>query len=205
MIKLAYIVKKLLSESRDVDYDTAEDFMRRRDEQLMYLCKSLKDSGGKGRVRWTTIPASLLKKVWYQFGKYQRINSNDLDKIADQMLTNIARLRASTEMMGHGQIGKEDIEDETGYEFTDEEWDDWMSSYFTDVNDSWLLSDYGLPKLEALYPAIFNAKSDEEKLYAIDKALNVVHQRSDLAAMFVEGGTKTLRDVANQGGYTSDT
>jgi len=51
----------------------------------------------------------------------------------------------------------------------------------------------------------FNAKSDEEKLYAIDKALNVVHQKSDLAAMFVEGGTKTLIDIANQGGYSSDT
>jgi hypothetical protein len=80
-----------------------------------------------------------------------------------------------------------------------------MSSYFTDLNGSWLLSDYGLPKLEAIYPSIFNAKTDEEKLYAIDKALNVVHQRNDLAAMFVEGGTKTLTQVANQGGYTSDT
>ena len=204
MIKLIPIVKEILSESRDIDYDTSEDFLHRRDEQLMYLCQSLKDSGGKGRVHWKTIPASLLKRVWYQFGKYQRINSNDLDKIADQMLTNIARLRASTEMMGHSQIGKEDIEGETGYEFTDEEWEDWMTSYFTDLDGSWLLSDYGLPKLESLYPSIFNAKTDEEKLYAIDKALNVVHQRNDLAAMFVEGGSKTLMLIANQGGYTSN-
>jgi hypothetical protein len=194
-----------LTEERDLDYDVAEDFMRRRDEELMYLCRALKNSGGKGRVTWKTIPATLLKRVWLQFGKYNRINSNDLDKIADQILTNIARLRASTEMMGHAQIGKEDIEDETGYEFTEEEWDDWMTSYFTDLNGSWLLSDYGLPKLESIYPLIFNAKTDEEKLYACDKALNVIHQRNDLASMFVEGGSKTLLDVARQGGYTSDT
>lgn len=194
-------LKELLVENSD--YDVAEDFHTRRDEQLQYLCRSLKDSKGKGRLHWKTIPASLLKRVWMQFGKYNKINSNDLDKISDQMLTNIARLRASTEMMGHARIGKQDIEDETGYEFTDEEWNDWMASYFTDLNGDWLLSDYGLPKLEKIYPSIFNAKTDEEKLYAIDKALNVIHQRSDLASMFVEGGSKTLMDIFNQGGYSS--
>lgn len=200
-----FILPVSLTEGQDADYDVWEDFRVRRDEELIYLCRALKNSGGKGRVTWKTIPATLLKRVWLQFGKYHRINSNDLDKIADQILTNIARLRASTEMMGHSRLGKKDIEDETGYEFTDEEWEDWMTSYFTDLNGSWLLSDYGLPKLEAIYPSIFNAKTDEEKLYACDKALNVIHQRSDLASMFVEGGSKTLLDVARQGGYTSDT
>lgn len=199
-----FILPVSLTEGQDADYAVWEDFRDRRDEELMYLCRALKNSGGKGRVTWKTIPATLLKRVWLQFGKYHRINSNDLDKIADQILTNIARLRASTEMMGHTQIGKEDIESETGYEFTDEEWDDWMTDYFTDLNGSWLLSDYGLPKLEEIYPSIFNAKTDEEKLYACDKALNVIHQRNDLASMFVEGGSKTLLDVARQGGYTSE-
>jgi hypothetical protein len=198
-----FMLPSTINES--ADYDTIEDFVRRRDEELIYLCRALKNSRGQGRVYWKTIPATLLKRVWLQFGKYNKINTNDLDKIADQILTNIARLRASTEMMGHSQIGKEDIESETGYEFTDEEWDDWMTSYFTDLNGSWLLSDYGLPKLEEIYPLIFNAKTDEEKLYACDKALNVIHQRNDLAAMFVEGGSKTLSDVARQGGYTSET
>ena len=197
-------VNDLTIESSDDDYDVSADFMQRRDEELSYLCRSLKNSGGKGRVSWKTIPATLLKRVWLQFGKYNRINSNDLDKISDQIMTNIARLRASTEMMGHSQIGKDEIEAETGIEFTDEEWENWMSSYFTDLGGSWLLSDFGLPKLEKIYPAIFNAKTDEEKLYACDKALNVIHQRNDLASMFVEGGSKTLMLIANQGGYTSD-
>lgn len=45
------------------------------------------------------------------------------------------------------------------------------------------------------------ADTDEEILYAIDKFLNVIHMRSDLSAWFVEGGQKTLLDIANQGGY----
>ncbi len=187
----------------DPDYDAAEDFYRRRDEQLGELAMLLKQSGGKGRVPWKTIPASLLKRVWFTFGKYNRIKENDIDKIADQILTNIARLQASTEMMGHTPHDvRQEIEDNYGITFTDEEWDEWMSNYFTDKRGGWLISDYGLEPLKKLYVVIFNARTPEEKLYACDKALNVIHQRGDLAEMFVEGGRSTLSAIASQGGYS---
>lgn len=104
-------------------------------------------------------------------------------------------------MMGHTSYDVRPELADNGYEFTDEEWEEWMTNYFTDERGGWLLSDYGLDPLKRIYGNIFNAKTPEDKLYAIDKALNVVHQRSDLAAMFVEGGTATLNAVANQGGY----
>ena len=44
----------------------------------------------------------------------------------------------------------------------------------------------------------------EEKLFYVDRALNVIHQRNDLAEFFVEGGTSTLVAIANQGGYSSE-
>jgi hypothetical protein len=185
------------------DYDEAADFCERRDEQLYDLASLLKQSQGKGHVPWKTIPASLLKKVWFQFGKYNRVNENDIDKIADQILTLIARLQASTEMMGHTQHDVRPELADNGYEFTDEEWDDWMTDYFTNDRGSWMLSDYGLEPLKRIYSVIFNAKTPEEKFYACDKALNVVHQRSDLASMFVEGGSSTLSAIASQGGYSA--
>ena len=194
--------KDILKES-NIDYDIAEDFSERRSRELESLAVGLKQSGGHGRVRWRTIPARLLAKVWLQFGKYNKIDANDLDKIADQMLTNIARLRASTEMMGHTQYScREELVD-LGYEFTDEEWKEWMPEYLTGMDNSWLISDYGLPKLEKLYDKIFKSDTPEERLYAIDKALNIIHQRSDLSAMFIEGGKSTLMKIANQGGYVS--
>ena len=197
--------KKATSLNENFDYEAASDYHRRRDEQLYELSMALKKSNGHGHLYWKTVSATLLKKVWYQFGKYHRINENDLDKIADQILTNIARLDASTTMMGHTSVdGREEIKDAHDIIFTDEEWDVWMPEFFTDVDGSWLLSDYGLPKLQEIYPQIFNASTPEEKLYACDKALNVVHQRSDLAAIFVEGGTSTLNAIAAQGGYTSE-
>jgi hypothetical protein len=198
MIKLKFLLIE------NLDYDAAEDFFRRRDEQLAELADLLKKSGGKGKLPWKTIPAKLLMKVWLQFGKYHRINTNDLDKISDQMLTNIARLRASTEMMGHTSYDVRPELEDIGYFFTDEEWKNWMSNYFTDKRGGFLLTDYGLPKLEKLYGDIFTANTDEEKLYAVDKALNVIHRRSDLASMFVEGGSKTLNIIQSQGGYSSN-
>jgi hypothetical protein len=200
MIKLQDIL--LLETS---DYDAATDFYERRDTQLIDLAELLLKSHGKGRVPWKTVSASLLKKVWYQFGKYNRIDENDLDKISDQILTNIARLRASTEMMVHTRFNVRPELEDLGYTFTDQQWNEWMSDYFTDNKGSWMLSDYGLPKLEKIYPDIFGAKTSEDKLYACDKALNIIHQRSDSAAMFIEGGSRTLLDISNMGGYTSET
>jgi len=200
--RLKYI-NRPINENEDNDYNATEDFFEREMHEMMELADLLKQSKGRGHVPWKKVPASLLKKVWLQFGKYHRINENDLDKIADQILTNIARLSASTKMMGHSPHDvRPDLAD-MGIEFTDEEWDKWMSNYFTNKQGGWLLSDYGLRPLEKIYVQIFNADTPEEKLYAVDKALNVIHQRGDLADMFVDGGTSTLIAVANQGGYVN--
>jgi hypothetical protein len=201
----AATIVAILSESHDADYNAAVDFHERRGTQLYLLADELKNSGGVGRVSWPRIPAARLKKIWLDYGKTGVVrDEKGLDAIADQMLTNIARLQAATEMMGHTQFSPREELEEEGTVFTDEEWDDWMTTYFTDERGNWTLSDYGLPKLVDIYGKIFNADTAEEKLQAVDRALNVIHQRSDLAALFVEGGSKTLRDIFNQGGYTSE-
>ena len=73
-------------EPPDQDYGAASDFLERRDSQLMDLASLLKQSKGKGRVPWKTVPASLLKKVWLLFGRTGRINKNDIDKINGWLL-----------------------------------------------------------------------------------------------------------------------
>jgi hypothetical protein len=190
-----------LTESRDsdgFDYNAAEDFHDRRDVQLHNIIDSFIEGNGKVRILWKTVPASLITSVWFQFGKYNKIDINKLDKIADQILTNIARLQAATDIAGHGTYSVEDELKDEGYNLSEKQWDD-LSWYVEDY-----ISDYGLKPLKNKYVDIFNAKSPEEQLYAIDKALNIIHQRNDLAAMFIEGGTKTLLKIASQGGYSSD-
>jgi hypothetical protein len=189
------------------EYDATEDFVHRRDVQLEEVAKFiLEKSQGKIRLPWITIPATLLTRVWYQFGKnpQREVNTNDLDKIADRILTNIARLRVTTEMMEHTSYDVRPELEDLGFTFTDEQWEEWVPNVLKNKKGSFLISDYGLPKLENIYPSIFNAKTNEEKIYACDKALNIIHQRSDLAAMFIEGGSSTLTKIQVQGGYSSD-
>jgi len=58
------------------------------------------------------------------------------------------------------------------------------------------VSDYGLKPLEDLLVELLHAGSPEEKLLIIDRMLNVVHQRSDIADWFVEGGSHALQQLS---------
>jgi len=58
------------------------------------------------------------------------------------------------------------------------------------------ISDYGLKPLEDLLYELLRAGSSEEKLLIIDRMLNVVHQRSDIAEWFVEGGSRALQQLS---------
>jgi hypothetical protein len=58
------------------------------------------------------------------------------------------------------------------------------------------ISDYGLKPLEELLVQLLRATTPEEKLLTIDRMLNVVHQRSDIAEWFVEGGSNALAQLS---------
>jgi hypothetical protein len=197
------VFENKLNESVDVDYNSQVDFLERRDTQLLEISHFLK-SNKSGNIPWKTISATLLKKTWLLFGKYNKVNDNAIDKIADQLLTNIVRLTLANEFTGHSENYhlREEIDEMCDIQFTDEEWEA-VCWRFEDKNGKDYISDYGIRPLQNIYTLIFNAETPEAKLYACDKALNVVHQRNDLAAMFVEGGQSTLTQIANQGGYNA--
>lgn len=56
----------------------------------------------------------------------------------------------------------------------------------------WRISDYALDKLYSLANDLLKTSSSDEKLVIIDTILSVTHQRSDLAALFIEGGQQSL-------------
>jgi hypothetical protein len=191
-------VNESVGYERDPNYRSSADFLERRDRQMCEIATFLKENPGTTPIPWKTIPASLLKKTWLIFGKRNIVHENAIDKIADQILTNIARLYVSNEFAGHSTNYHmpEEVLENCGIEFSEKEWD----------KNCWRfenISDYGMKPLQKIYHQIFEADTPEEKLYACDRALNVVHQRSDLASIFVEGGTATLNAVAEQGGYDS--
>lgn len=186
-----------------MNQDDAEDFSERHDKIGSQIVENFLKNESQ-RVAWPKISAARLKRIWLDFGKTGVVrDEKGLNAIQDQMLDGIARLRFSTDMSGHSQLDPKDILEHLGHDF-DAKKIEKLQETLEDENGSWLLSDYGLPKLEKLYADIRRPDSAEDLLVAIDKALNVIHQRNDLAGMFVEGGTKTLNEIASQGGYTSE-
>lgn len=184
------------------DYDADVDFSERVEKHrnaVMREFLSLPKGSGK-RISWNRIPAARIKKIWLDFGKSGVIrDEKGLSEIEHLALENIARIKAITELVGHESYDVKDMLESDGIELTPKEWENFYDSGF--ITNQY--SDYAMKPLENLYATLFKAETPEEKLYAIDKILNVVHQRGDIADLFIEGGTKTLNEIASQGGYTS--
>jgi len=65
----------------------------------------------------------------------------------------------------------------------------------------WFISDFGLKPLLTLLSQLMNTTNPEQKLVVIDKMLNVIHQRSDIASWFVQGGSQALSQLS---GYSDN-
>lgn len=187
----------------DRDYDACVDYCERMDrirDRWMREFNSKKTTSAS----WPVIPANKCAKLWLDFGRTGFVRDDKLLlEIADMMLDGIAMLKVSTELAGHesycGRIAFTEVELDD--DMTDYEWSkfvDFVVNGHEDSGHEWRISDYGLPKLVDLYSEIFRSESPEQSLVAIDKALNVIHQRGDLAKLFIEGGTATLRRIADQ-------
>ena len=152
-----------------------------------------------GKQPWEVVPAAQLKKVWNAYmknGMVTGFNEKIIDSIADRMITNIARLNANTELAGHARVSSKSLYEDNGYEFNEELHEEKFGDYITDpTSGQWRLSDYGLDKLAQLGFELSTADTAEKKLVIIDQMFNVAHQRSDLAALFVEGGSATLSEL----------
>jgi len=69
--------------------------------------------------------------------------------------------------------------------------------YLTDPNSGHIyLSDYGLPAIMTQASKLYVEQVPEKKVVLIDSILNVVHQRSDMASWFVQGGSQALSNLS---------
>lgn len=177
--------------------DDCEAFHEEADRQTTSLIVGFLD--GRKALSWSRIPARRLFKVWTDFAKTGIVrDEKGMGEIAEQTMKNIVRLHVANAMCGHDRFGPEDLWENVGFDYSEIDEDQFMT-YLTDPASGDPISDYGLPYLYPLWHEIRNAESAEEQLYAVDRVLNVVHQRSDLASWFVEGGTRTLQKISDHG------
>jgi hypothetical protein len=177
-----------------------EDYFQRKYSHTSNILNDF--AKGKKSIAWNVIPAPRLTRIWLDFGRTGLIrDEKGLDDIKDLMLDNIIKLEISCELMGHTRfISAEEIiaEHEVDIDLNDKDVAHRFYWEFFETKYGPVLSDYGLPKLLEIYPSIYMAKTAEQCAYAIDKALNVIHMRSDLCALFIEGGRTTLTKIGTQ-------
>jgi hypothetical protein len=152
--------------------------------------------------KWNPIPLSRIKHTWQSYSELGFVrNARVVDDIADDIVQKIATLDANTTLMGHTPIDPVEALDAYGLKMSNA-LSDKLTDYLTTEKGNWRISDYGLEKLQKIAVDIIASKTPEEKLLLIDRVLNVVHQREDLAAWFVEGGRNSLDELAGKAPIT---
>lgn len=179
--------------------NNAEDiFSEIYHEELGNIISEFKSRQPNTHQSWSVVPANRLIKIWNDYSKTGIIrDERGMDEIVDRMVRNVVRLGINTALLGHTQLNPSELFAEYSDEDLTEEENEALGDFIVDENGSWRLSDYGLPKLEELVFTLLGAGTYPEKLLIVDQMLNITHQRSDLAGMFVEGGTSTLNKLAS--------
>lgn len=151
----------------------------------------------KYRQRWSVIPAPRLKKIWNDYAKMGFVrDEKGIEQIALIIITNIHKIEVNNILTGHTSESPSAFGGEILGQELPEDYFDQIDSFFDDDHGQWRISDYAADELTNSAIDLRSAKSAEEKLQIIDHILNIVHQRSDIASWFVEGGSATLGQLA---------
>jgi hypothetical protein len=76
--------------------------------------------------------------------------------------------------------------------------DNFFDYYMNDPENKMggFISDYGLAPLQKLLGQLVRTSDPKDEITTIDKMLNVIHMRSDIASWFVEGGSNALAQLS---------
>jgi hypothetical protein len=189
---------KIFKIAQIYDMDSAYESLNEQYYSILSEYHKVKDKKKKNtpHMSWKVIPFARLKKIWEDYAKTGVVRDvNGMEEIKQNMLSILTRLQAATDLSGHGTLSAEDIEDSTGLKMPNGKDTDFYFN-FLETDYGTPISDYGLDKLWALAKILLNSTSPEKQLLICDQMLNIVHQRGDLAALFVEGGSSSLSQLA---------
>jgi hypothetical protein len=180
------------------DEDTMWNYYDDHDENIRDQVYNFNDSKPGSRQPWRLIPLPRVKKIWADYMRMGFVRDvKGIELIEAIIIENVRKIHANTILMGHITHNPEEYlqdYDMTMNETDEHDYGDWA----TDDNGSWRISDYALDNLVNGTLELMHVKTPEEKLQKIDFILNVVHQRSDIASWFVQGGIAGLDELSNQ-------
>ena len=179
-------------------YETTEQYCSALDEKIRKIWDGAAAAKEGEIYPWHPYPLTRAKKIWQDYMTLGFVrDEKGLENMAEAIIDKIITLHAMTILSRHTPSSPENILEDQGIAW-DESIYDKFCDWSVDKNGQDILSDYGLEPLQILAGKIMEASTAEEKLLLIDQVLNVVHQRSDLASMFIRGGRWALDELSNQ-------
>lgn len=163
------------------------DLAERGQDVLMATAAAFLNRRPGATQPWRTVRAADLIRVHREHAAFGFV-ARGLEEIAGAFVENVLALEANTVLAGHTEADPAALlaDEFPGADF--EGIEDWIS----DGRGGWRISDFGLDALHDLSLRLLCAEDDGETLAILSAMLGVAHQRSDLAANFVEGGSRTL-------------
>lgn len=191
-------------------YDYVEDY------DAYYVLNEFFDNP-QGKQNWgVLINPDMYAKALRELSRFGKLtNSTFPSKYVYQwmgiIMKNTAILVVNTELAGHTQHGFpiDDVVDiaenrfgislEPTYDACSEWLEeqglyDWMQ--MPDGSDAW--SDFGLEPLWKVIEEYDESLPPEKVLVLVNRALDVYHQRGDMASIFIQGGSKVLSKIAEE-------
>lgn len=168
------------------------------------------------------INPNMYQKALNEFTKHGKLINFPTKYIYQWMgiiMKNTAILSKCTEICGHSQFFPTDDFVDYYFNYDYDEWENYKKSIDEDDDyyaawefleqkgfDEWnklpdgsdAISDYGIKPLEKIISEYNNNSTPEETLIIINKCLDIMHMRGDLASMFITGGSKILSQISEE-------
>ncbi|MCA3264623.1 MAG: hypothetical protein ING19_01030 [Azospirillum sp.] len=155
----------------------------------------------QGVQPWRLVKPADLAKVWREYATLGTVLSvKQMSKIADRLVENVIRLQTNTILAEHATTEPMEVAEECGVSASElEAFTDWAIHTTAEERRAesmrWRISDTVHFVVERAM-LLANAKSPEDQAVYANMLLDVVHQRSDLASWFVEGGSAALSAIS---------
>lgn len=188
------LLKKILEEI-EPDYDLHSMY----DDEISNTIYQFKSKKYR-RQPWEVARFSDVSQVWSGFMKYGFVrDERKLDDIESILTRAFIKLCVNTMLLGHTPEDPDPYFKEYGIK-TDKQKNkfyDWVEAVDSNGHIQWRISDYATKPLWDLVLELRRVKTAEEKLIICDKILHIVHWRSDLSSLFIEGGKSSLAKLSS--------
>lgn len=177
-----------------------DDFLEMLFEAPGRVLEQYRHRGAGESQTWQTVPVGVIQRIWNQHaqGFIPESSEKFIDRIAEKFMWNVAQLYGNTVLCGHTMEDPDEIAELWGLDpLTEEDYAEGIDEFmYHEGHGNICISDYALDPLIKDCAQLSQADTPEEKIVILDRMINRIHMRGDIASLFVEGGVPSLDELS---------